>query len=391
MVWIFFHILRSSSYLLNYVFKNPEFLGFKNDLLNQVLISLLFRYLYICSFFCVCEYLYEICILTCIYPGISYMCNEILGSYMKIFYFRTSVPVLVIVWACCERGKIDEFFLASSSVAWMYFFGYAFRNIMTELWHSSFTSGANWWQSVKSILSTLNFQKLKVLGFLIFCFLWQEYKITLIHQTCFYFSRAVIICWFSLQKMSHFGTCNHVCSVNAQACLKTCEHHAKLCSFLENSKFWIKLTHASVQKGGPASQSSTENADLVGKGSSGCRVGAQRPQKCQVPVPSPWPLQSAAPGGCSALWIARKRRKQIKKPQCQETLASLEKRWERWNIIRFSENRKCISWLIKIKLSLYQPWDIYLSWISEQNSENMIVEVILKTLDFPFLFVVKVL
>lgn len=66
-------------------------------------------------------------------------------------------------------GKIDEFFLVSSSVAWMRFFGYAFRNIMKQLWHSSFMSGANWWQSVKSILSALNFQKLKV-WFLVFWF-----------------------------------------------------------------------------------------------------------------------------------------------------------------------------------------------------------------------------
>lgn len=68
-------------------------------------------------------------------------------------------------------GKINAFFLVSSSVGWMYFFGYAFRNIMTQLWHSSFTSGANWWQSVKSILSTSNFQKTIVWwGFLVFWF-----------------------------------------------------------------------------------------------------------------------------------------------------------------------------------------------------------------------------
>lgn len=146
-------------------------------------------------------------------------------------------------------------------------------------------SGANW-QSVKSILSTLNFQKLKVWFW--FFLLWQEYKITLICQKCFYFSRTVIIGWFSFQKMRNFDTCNHVCSANARVCLKTCEHHAKFCSFLENIK---SLMHP-VQEQGPFNQSTTDNEDLVGKGSSGCRTGVwtQCPEKCRVPgqaVPSP--------------------------------------------------------------------------------------------------------
>lgn len=81
---------------------------------------MLFRYLYMCAFFCVSVYLYKIYILA-MHPSRYFI--HVWGNTRQVsedILSWTSVPALVTVWACCEdrqnRWVFPCFFLCCMNV-----------------------------------------------------------------------------------------------------------------------------------------------------------------------------------------------------------------------------------------------------------------------------------